>query len=519
MRDKRTLLSDERGAILVMAVFMAALMVGGLWYIIGVGDAAIYRQKMQDGADASAYVSAVYHARGMNIIAIMNLIMAAVLAVLIALKVAQIIAGIVTVVAGIICVIPFGQWACPIAANSLEIFNVLTTNIIPKAQKVVDRVLQALSFAQKGVALTAPWIGSVQGYSHAQNYGPSVTQGFALSISMIPGKLTGDKRLGLPVQELAFEKLCAKAGELGAEIIGFWLPSSFRKVFSGAVKNITGTFSAFFCGGGSPSGAFSDAVDANGTCANSKQEADKQQADFEKQKAEAEKNGTPAPSPPGKFDPKKCKEQVEKGKDKDKTKEDPNAKTKQDPTGKTAKEIYFRSQNGDDFFGVYSFVTGDLTEVKRSDKGVKIPAWSSAPAEGGILDGVVELSEKVGFARADFYYDQTAADGALDWSSYKADVLWNIRWRARLRRFRLPTPDVGIGFIENGTTKIPGLPAGLKIPGMGQVGKDVQKAVKNDYLGGLIKKEAASDPNKQGNAIDSFVDQYVGGATDGFIVH
>src|SRR5262245_14650498 len=109
MRDKGTLLSDQRGAILVIAVFMAAFMVGCLWYIIGIGDAALYRQKMQDGADAAAYVSAVYHARGMNILAVMNLVMAAILAVIIALKVAQIISGIVTIVAGVICLIPFGQ--------------------------------------------------------------------------------------------------------------------------------------------------------------------------------------------------------------------------------------------------------------------------------------------------------------------------------------------------------------------------------------------------------------------------
>ena len=30
---------DERGAIVLMAVFMSAFMVGGLWYIMGIGDA------------------------------------------------------------------------------------------------------------------------------------------------------------------------------------------------------------------------------------------------------------------------------------------------------------------------------------------------------------------------------------------------------------------------------------------------------------------------------------------------
>src|SRR4051812_31696679 len=83
---------DTRGAILVIAVFMAVFMVGCLWYLVGVGDAAIYREKMQDGSDAVAFASAVYHARGMNIIVVLNLIMEAALAVLIALKIAEVIA-------------------------------------------------------------------------------------------------------------------------------------------------------------------------------------------------------------------------------------------------------------------------------------------------------------------------------------------------------------------------------------------------------------------------------------------
>jgi hypothetical protein len=519
MRDKGTLLSDQRGAILVIAVFMAAFMCGCLWYLIGVGDAALYRQKMQDGADAAAYVSAVYHARGMNVLVVMNLVMAAILAVIIALKVAQIISGIVTIIAGAICLIPFGQWACPIASVSLNIFNTLTTKIIPKAQNVADKLLKGLSFAQKGVATVTPWVGSFQGFQHAKNYAPSVDQGIAASISMVPGKLSGDKRIGLPVQEQSFDKLCGKAGEMAANLVGFWMPGSFKAVFSGAVKNVTSTFAVFFCGGGGVPSGFGDAVDANGTCASSQQEANEQQKEFEKQKAEAEKNGTPPPPAPGKFDPQKCKDEVKKAKDKDKTSEDPNAKKTMDPKDKTAKEIYFRAQNGDDFFGVYGFVTGDITPMKRSDKGVEIPAWNKATVGGGILDQLVEVGEKVGFAKADFYYDQTSADGALDWASYKDDALWNLRWRARLRRFRLPTPDVGIGFIENGTTKIPGIPAKFKIPGMDKVGKEIKKAVGNDYIGGLIKKKIASDPNKIGNGFDSLVDQFLNGATDGFVVH
>src|SRR3954465_13918874 len=102
LEPPRPLRDDTRGAIRVMAVFMAVFLVGCLWYLVGVGDAAIYREKMQDGSDSVAFASAVYHARGMNIIAVLNLIMAAALAVLIAFKVAELLAITITAIATVL---------------------------------------------------------------------------------------------------------------------------------------------------------------------------------------------------------------------------------------------------------------------------------------------------------------------------------------------------------------------------------------------------------------------------------
>ena len=113
------LVDDRRGAILVAAVFMAVFLVGCLWYLVGIGDAAIYREKMQDGGDAVAFASAVYHARGMNIIAVLNLIMAAALAVLIAFKIAEILAFAIAAIAAVLC--PFtGGATCTIATEALN---------------------------------------------------------------------------------------------------------------------------------------------------------------------------------------------------------------------------------------------------------------------------------------------------------------------------------------------------------------------------------------------------------------
>ena len=90
-RPGRGLCGDERGAIMVMGIFMCACLVGILWYLAGIGDAIVFRERLQEGADATAFTAAVLHARGMNLLVMINLIMACILAVRVALRVAYIV--------------------------------------------------------------------------------------------------------------------------------------------------------------------------------------------------------------------------------------------------------------------------------------------------------------------------------------------------------------------------------------------------------------------------------------------
>jgi hypothetical protein len=106
--------NDDGGAVLVLGVFMAACVAGMLWYLAGIGDAIIYRQRMQEASDAAAFSAAVLHARGMNLIVLLNLIMACVLGVRVTLR--AIAAGLV--VAGtIVAFIP------PISGFAPALFN------------------------------------------------------------------------------------------------------------------------------------------------------------------------------------------------------------------------------------------------------------------------------------------------------------------------------------------------------------------------------------------------------------
>lgn len=65
----------ERGAIMVMGVFLACSMIAAMWYMMGIGDAILWRDRQQEAADSVAYTSAAIHARGMNFISMINIIM------------------------------------------------------------------------------------------------------------------------------------------------------------------------------------------------------------------------------------------------------------------------------------------------------------------------------------------------------------------------------------------------------------------------------------------------------------
>ncbi len=110
---RRSLFSDESGATMVLGVFMAALAVGVLYYLHGTANVIIHRERMQDAADSAAFMSAVVHARAMNILAILNLIMAAFAVIGAAMMIAADVIAAAAVAAGIVCAATEGMVGCP----------------------------------------------------------------------------------------------------------------------------------------------------------------------------------------------------------------------------------------------------------------------------------------------------------------------------------------------------------------------------------------------------------------------
>jgi hypothetical protein len=77
VKNRPATVRDERGMILIVALPMALLVLGCLCYLVSVGDGVVYRERLQDTADATAWQSAVLHARGMNAVALLNGLLAA----------------------------------------------------------------------------------------------------------------------------------------------------------------------------------------------------------------------------------------------------------------------------------------------------------------------------------------------------------------------------------------------------------------------------------------------------------
>jgi len=74
--------ADQRGAIVVIGLFASVFIVGGLYYLLGFGASLRHGERMQDAADATTFSSAVMHARGMNLVALMNMVKLAVTVVM-----------------------------------------------------------------------------------------------------------------------------------------------------------------------------------------------------------------------------------------------------------------------------------------------------------------------------------------------------------------------------------------------------------------------------------------------------
>jgi hypothetical protein len=245
MRARATELRDDnRGAVMLTGLFMSFFLVGALWYVIGVGDAIIFRDRMQEASDASAFSSAAMLAKGMNFISACNIIMMLMVAIHIIFGVIQDATIVTCLAAGIGCI--SCALACPkIPGRVIKFHNVA---------KKVKRGLDTMAKVETAIAIGAPILATVRGYTIGSEYGNQgkLTGGVhvaALSPANFPGFVGGrgifggsQPKLGLPVTGEEYGELCKKVGENVVGMISY-LVSGF-----GSLKKLQDLIDTFIGG-------------------------------------------------------------------------------------------------------------------------------------------------------------------------------------------------------------------------------------------------------------------------------
>lgn len=234
---------NDRGAVMLIAVFFAVFAVSMLYLAIGAGESVLFREHLQDAADSAALSGAITNARIMNVLVLINMVMVVLLAILVTLKLIEGVAIVGIAIAG-------GLAWCTAGTSLLAVppLNALRSTVSAIYDDVKPTVFMALEtlhdvgdqIAQAGPKITETVTeGALDGWG-----GAVVAKGFAA--------LTASE---LPVAEDSFEGLCGKAGALSGEIANFPLSvipgwGAISGPLSGAIGSLTRSLSEWFCGDG-----------------------------------------------------------------------------------------------------------------------------------------------------------------------------------------------------------------------------------------------------------------------------
>jgi hypothetical protein len=182
--ELRSVARDRRGAILVVAMPMALILVGCIWQLAGMTEAASFRESLQDAADATAFQSAVLHARGMNAVAALNIVMMLLIAVVASLR------SLDSLAAAALTLVGAGD---PQLAAASRPDPALTAR--------VEAALSIVSQVQAGIAASAPLMAAVESaldsgaFYRAQ---PAGSDSLAVSGALLPG--SADRELATDPQ-------------------------------------------------------------------------------------------------------------------------------------------------------------------------------------------------------------------------------------------------------------------------------------------------------------------------------
>lgn len=208
-----SLFGDTGGAMMLMSLFMALLLVGAVYYILGVGDAVIYRRIMQDGADAGAHAASVMGAKGMNLHALLNVVMAVTTGILLVIRSVEVLLEIIIgVVSGLLGTVVLSAKAAALLAlltpveSTIERVGDAVENFVRVAHDALEVAHQAV---QHGYPLLAE-ARAVDAMAFQAAFDPPVAGGFV--IPLLGPRLPEGGR-GLPVEEDEIGTLCDRVAQ------------------------------------------------------------------------------------------------------------------------------------------------------------------------------------------------------------------------------------------------------------------------------------------------------------------
>jgi hypothetical protein len=234
---------DERGAVMVMALFMGIFLCALLFHLVGVGQSAVEAQMAQDATDSLTFSAAAAKARGMNTIALINDIMALVLSILVALR---LVAFLLLVAAGIMSgLCPVAPPACG-AVAPLKAAQMSVSNAADQAEPNIMNVLRGLSITAEVINRSVPFVAEGEAIYISKKESPGVSDiGFVWPIV--------DE---LPTEAGSFDELCGRAAEKITEVASLCLPGDVGddalSVVGDLLSKMATTFSDYFCGDGDP---------------------------------------------------------------------------------------------------------------------------------------------------------------------------------------------------------------------------------------------------------------------------
>jgi hypothetical protein len=475
--QRKDLLRDSRGAIMVIGIVMGALLVGALWHLAAIGDAMAWRERAQDAADAGAFENAVWHARGMNVIVAINIVMSLVLGVLVLWRTILLLVTIALIVASILCVVTLGT-GCGFAGVVAR----AETRMLQRDKSIaknVMRILKAMSPMEIAVATATPAVA--WGTASANTAGSyAVTSAGTQSASLLPnidiktiqtvayclgkeiklGKYEklhktyqdffANPRLGvgisLPVQAESYSALCGKAAEgvldnAAALFEIMNVPSGFVQGIDAAksfVGPIVGSLPGLFCaplGEGVAPPGLDDQI--------GKQAVDSCKSQLEGARVivgdSKGNNEIQYRDDDGKLVNeddyvKNCTKKKQK-EARDKLKNSFNSKDDGDP--KKPKDMYKQTEcaapakvweyavNGNVFMRSFAQVKKPKQMSSRDDKGLEV-------ADGTRTGNLQAVEDDQIVAHAEMYYDCALPR----WMECRSEAPWRIKWRARLRRIQ-----------------------------------------------------------------------------------